>query len=201
MARIHARIADRRRDFLHKLSTRLVRDNQTLVIEDLSIRTMLMNNRLARAISAAAWGELRRMLEYKAAWYGRELIAVDRWFPSSKLCSACGALAAAMPLDVREWTCGSCGTTHDRDENAAVNLLAAGSAATACGASARPLRDGSRTRRLATKQEAPPARAGTASLREGGKAKQPTVGVSNAALPSAMPADTLRTSSQQQSIN
>lgn len=130
-ARVHARIADRRKDHLHKLTTRLVRENQTLVIEDLAVGNMLKNNKLARVISDAAWRELRRMLEYKAAWYGRELVVVDRWFPSSKLCSACGAIAATMPLKVRTWTCEGCGAVHDRDGNAAVNLLAAGSAVSA----------------------------------------------------------------------
>ncbi|MFE4250084.1 RNA-guided endonuclease InsQ/TnpB family protein [Streptomyces sp. NPDC056910] len=139
VAKIHARIADRRRDALHKITTRLVRDNQTLVIEDLTVRNMVKNRRLARAISDAAWSQFRSMLEYKAAWYGREVIAIDRWFPSSKLCSSCGALADEMPLSVRTWTC-ECGTTHDRDVNAAKNLLAAGRAVAACGAGVRPQR-------------------------------------------------------------
>jgi putative transposase len=107
-ARVHARIADRRRDFLHKLSTRLVRENQTVVIEDLTVRNLLKNHSLARAISDASWTELRSMLEYKCAWYGRELVVIDRWFPSSKLCGACGTVAAKLPLNVREWTC-DCG--------------------------------------------------------------------------------------------
>ncbi|MER5177664.1 RNA-guided endonuclease TnpB family protein [Streptomyces sp. NPDC002896] len=139
VAKIHARITDRRRDGLHKLTTRLVRENQTLVIEDLTVRNMVKNGSLARAISDAAWRELRSMLEYKAAWYGRDLVVVDRWFPSSKLCSTCGTLAEKMPLDVREWTC-DCGTTHDRDVNAAKNLLAAGLAVSVCGAGVRPQR-------------------------------------------------------------
>ncbi|MFF4517225.1 RNA-guided endonuclease InsQ/TnpB family protein [Streptomyces mirabilis] len=139
VAKIHARIADRRRDALHKLTTRLVRENQTIVIEDLTVRNMVKNHRLARAISDAAWREFRRMLEYKAQWYGREVIAVDRWFPSSRLCSACGTLRDRMPLHVRTWTC-DCGTTHDRDVNAAHNLLAAGLAVTVCGAGVRPQR-------------------------------------------------------------
>ncbi|MFD6970475.1 RNA-guided endonuclease InsQ/TnpB family protein [Streptomyces sp. NPDC059949] len=165
VARIHARIADRRRDHLHKLTTRLVRENQTLVIEDLSVRNLLKNHKLARAISGAAWRELRRMLEYKTAWYGRELITVDRWFPSSKLCSACGVIAGAMPLEVREWTCENCGTAHCRDENAAINLLAAGLAGTACGAGVRPQRESSsRSGRSVVKQETPPARVGIPSL-------------------------------------
>ncbi|MFD7499663.1 RNA-guided endonuclease InsQ/TnpB family protein [Streptomyces sp. NPDC059850] len=140
VARIHARIADRRRDYLHKLTTRLVRENQTLVIEDLTVRNMVRNRKMARAISDAAWSEFRSMLEYKAAWYGREVIAVDRWFPSSRLCSNCGTLAEAMPLSVRTWTCGGCGATHDRDVNAGKNLLAAGLAVSVCGAGVRPQR-------------------------------------------------------------
>ncbi|WP_433288076.1 RNA-guided endonuclease InsQ/TnpB family protein [Micromonospora sp. CA-244673] len=126
VAAIHARLTDRRRDHLHKLTTRLVRENQTVVIEDLSVRHMLRNHHLARAISDAAWSELRRMLEYKAAWYGRSLIAIDRWHPSSKTCSACGRINSAMPLSVRSWTCTGCAATHDRDVNAARNILAAG---------------------------------------------------------------------------
>jgi putative transposase len=138
-AGVYARITDRRRDHLHKLTTRLVRENQTIVIEDLAVRNMVKNGGLARAISDAAWAELRSMLEYKADWYGREVIAIDRWFPSSKLCSACGTLQGKMPLNVREWTCG-CGTTHDRDVNAAKNILAVGLTASVCGAGVRPQR-------------------------------------------------------------
>ncbi|MEU6996854.1 RNA-guided endonuclease TnpB family protein [Nonomuraea sp. NPDC046570] len=125
VARVYARIADRRRDHLHKLTTRLVRENQTVVIEDLTVRNMVKNRSLARAVSDASWRELRSMLEYKTAWYGRELVVIDRWFPSSKLCSACGALQEKMPLGVRLWKC-ACGAVHDRDVNAARNILAAG---------------------------------------------------------------------------
>lgn len=139
-AKVYARIADRRRDHLHKLTTRLVRENQTLVIEDLTVRNMVKNHSLARAISDAAWREMRMMLEYKAAWYGRNLVVVDRWFPSSKLCSACGTIASKMPLNVRTWTC-DCGAAHDRDVNAAKNILAAGLAVSVCGAGVRPQRN------------------------------------------------------------
>jgi putative transposase len=139
VARVYARIADRRRDHLHKLTTRLVRENQTIVIEDLTVRNMVKNGSLARAISDAAWADFRSMLEYKAQWYGREVIAVDRWFPSSRLCSTCGTLQDKMPLNVREWTC-DCGTTHDRDVNAAKNILAVGLTASVCGAGVRPQR-------------------------------------------------------------
>ncbi|MFD4640880.1 RNA-guided endonuclease InsQ/TnpB family protein [Lentzea sp. NPDC058436] len=153
VGRVCARIADRRTDHLHKITTRLVRENQTLVIEDLSVSNMIGNRSLARSISDAGWRQFRQMLEYKAAWYGRTVIVIDRWFPSSKLCSACGALAAEMPLNVRTWTC-SCGAVHDRDVNAARNILAAGLAVTACGADVRPQRctPGGRS---ATKQEIP----------------------------------------------
>lgn len=125
VARVHARITDRRRDFLHKLTTRLVHENQVVVIEDLTVRNMVKNHCLARAICDAAWSQLRSMLEYKCQWYGRELRLVDRWYPSSKICSACGAVKEAMPLNVRQWTC-TCGVVHDRDVNAARNILAAG---------------------------------------------------------------------------
>jgi len=140
VARVHARITDRRTDHLHKLSTRIIRENQTVIIEDLSVRNMVRNHSLARAISDTSWAELRRLLEYKAGWYGRTVIAVDRWYPSSKTCSACGQLAASMPLNVRQWTCASCGAAHDRDVNAAKVIRAAGLAVQACGDGVRPAR-------------------------------------------------------------
>ncbi|ABW11222.1 transposase, IS605 OrfB family [Parafrankia sp. EAN1pec] len=139
VARIHGRIADRRRDHLHKLSTRIIRENQTVVIEDLAVRTMVRNHSLAQAISDASWSELRRMLEYKADWYGRTVIAVDRFYPSSRTCSACGSIVEKLPLNVREWEC-RCGAHHDRDVNAAKNILAAGLAVSACGDGVRPPR-------------------------------------------------------------
>jgi putative transposase len=163
VARVHARIADRRRDHLHKLTSRLVRENQAVVIEDLAVRNMLGNHTLARAISDAAWSELRTQLEYKCAWYERELIVVDRFYPSSKICSACGHQVSMLPLDVREWTCAACGAMHDRDVNAARNLEAAGLAVIACGAGVRPQRKppGGHS---ATKQETPPATVGIPAL-------------------------------------
>ncbi|MEU6240662.1 RNA-guided endonuclease TnpB family protein [Streptomyces sp. NPDC047024] len=169
VAKVYARIADRRRDFLHKLTTRLVRENQTVVIEDLTVRNMLKNHSLARAISDASWTELRWMLEYKCAWYGRELVVIDRFFPSSKLCGACGAVCESLPLDVREWTCDHCGAVHDRDVNAARNILAAGLAATACGGGVRPQRESSRTGRSSVKQETRRATAGLPRLWVGEK--------------------------------
>jgi putative transposase len=144
VARIHARIADRRRDHLHKLSTRLVRDNQTVVVEDLNVRGMTANHALARAISDASWFELRRQLDYKCIWYGRDLVVVDRWLPSSKTCSTCRTLTPSLPLNIRSWTCLACGAEHDRDLNAARNILAAGLAVAACGAGGRPQRESSR---------------------------------------------------------
>ncbi|WP_033442497.1 RNA-guided endonuclease TnpB family protein, partial [Saccharothrix sp. NRRL B-16314] len=125
---------------LHKLTTRLVRENQLVVIEDLAVRNMLRNRSLARAISDVAWSDLRSMLEYKCEWYGRDLVVVDRWLPSSKTCSACGFLLDTLPLRVRRWTCPGCGASHDRDVNAARNILDAGQAVAACGAGVRPTR-------------------------------------------------------------
>jgi len=140
VARVHVRITDRRRDVLHKLSTRIIRENQTVIIEDLSVRNMVRNHSLARAISDASWSEFRRQLEYKADWYGRTVIAVDRFYPSSKTCSACGVIAAKMPLSVREWACAACGVRHDRDVNAAKVIRAEGLSVQACGDGVRPPR-------------------------------------------------------------
>jgi putative transposase len=140
VAKVYARIADRRRDYLHKLSTRLVHENQVICIEDLDIRTMLGTPWLARAISDASWYELRRQLEYKADWYGRTVIAIDRFYPSNETCSACGTVRAKLPLNVRTWTC-PCGAILDRDINAANNIRAAGLAVLACGDGVRPSRN------------------------------------------------------------
>ncbi|MGW4532020.1 RNA-guided endonuclease InsQ/TnpB family protein [Nocardia sp. NPDC004340] len=139
VARIHARIADRRRDHLHKLSTRVVRENQVIAIEDLSVRNLVRNRSLARAISDASWSQFRSMVEYKADWYGRTVVAIDRFYPSSKTCSACGRIVDRLPLGVREWRC-PCGAVHDRDVNAAKNIQAAGLAVLACGDGVRPPR-------------------------------------------------------------
>jgi putative transposase len=110
-----------------------------IAIEDLSVRNMVKNRSLSRAISDAGWSEFRSMLEYKADWYGRRVVAIDRFHPSSKTCSVCGEIASAMPLKVREWTC-RCGAVHDRDVNAARNILAVGLAVAACGDGVRPPR-------------------------------------------------------------
>jgi putative transposase len=138
VARIHARIADRRRDFLHKLSTRLIRENQTICVETLAVKNMVKNRHLSKAISDVGWSEFVSQLEYKAEWYGRTLVKIDRWYPSSKRCFACGHLLDSLTLDVRVWTCPECGASHDRDINAANNILMAGQAISACGAAIRP---------------------------------------------------------------
>ena len=133
VAKLHAKIADSRRDFLHKLSTRLINENQVIAIESLSVSNMQKNRCLSKSISDASWSEFVRQLEYKANWYGRELVGIDRWYPSSKRCSDCGYTMPKMPLNVRQWTCPECGSIHDRDVNAARNVLAAGLAVSARG--------------------------------------------------------------------
>ncbi|MDE2255518.1 MAG: transposase, partial [Betaproteobacteria bacterium] len=139
VARLHAHIADARSDFLHKLSTRLISENQVIAIETLSVSNMQRNRSLAKSISDASWSAFVRQLEYKAQWYGRTLIGIDRWYPSSKRCSVCGHTKASMPLAVRTWDCPECGAHHDRDINAARNILAAGLAVSAHGESVSPV--------------------------------------------------------------
>ena len=162
VARAHARITDARRDFLHKASTSLVRRFDVIVVEDLNVTGMVRNRSLARAISCTGWAEFRAMLEYKAERYCRQIVAVDRWYPSSKTCSACGHLLASLSLGTRQWTCPGCGARHDRDINAAKNILAAGLAVTACGGGVR--RAGATRAQSPVKQEPHPARAGIPAL-------------------------------------
>ncbi|OOL32404.1 transposase [Rhodococcus rhodochrous] len=133
VARAHTKVADARRDWAHKQSTRIIRENQAVFVEDLCV-TGLARTRLAKSVHDAGWGIFTRMLEDKAVRYGRHFSKVDRWFPSSQLCSVCGRVDGKKPLSVREWTC-LCGAVHDRDLNAAVNILAAGRAErrNACG--------------------------------------------------------------------
>ncbi len=138
VARLHARMADQRRDGLHKLTTRLIRENQTVCVESLAVKNLVRNPTRAKAISDVGWGELVRHLEYTAAWYGRTLVKIDRWYPRSKRCHACGHVLDSLSLDVREWVCPDCGVRHDRDSNAAKNLLAVGLTVNACGEAVRP---------------------------------------------------------------
>ena len=135
LARLHARIANIRRDSLHKLSTSITRRFHTIGIEDLNVKGMLGNRHLARAIADMGFYELRRQLEYKATWRGGHFVLVDRWFPSSKLCSCCAYRLESLGLNMRHWTCPGCGSLNDRDVNAAINLrnVAVSSTASACG--------------------------------------------------------------------
>jgi len=139
VARVHARVADTRRDWQHKLSTTLIRDNQAVYVEDLAVAG-LGRTRLAKSVHDAGWAQFTAMLEYKATRYGRTFGKVDRWFPSTRMCSECGVIGAKLGLSVRSWAC-PCGATHDRDINAARNILAAGHAErlNARGGDVRPL--------------------------------------------------------------
>jgi putative transposase len=147
VARIHAQIKDARTDFLQKLTTKLVRENDLIVVEDLAVRNMVKNRKsrsvaryeaISRSISDASWGEFFRQLEYKCQWYEKELIKIDRYFPSSKRCGNCGHTMDKLPLNIRAWECPNCKIVHDRDINASKNILAAGLAVSVCGATIRP---------------------------------------------------------------
>jgi IS605 OrfB family transposase len=149
VARIHARIADRRRDYQHRLSTHIIRENQIVCVESLQVKNMVKNPRLAKAISDVGWGEFVRQLEYKARWYGRVLVKIDKFYPSSKRCFECGHVLDSLPLDIRTWTCPACGIVHDRDINAAKNIHAAGlTVFEACGEAVRPGRAKARVGKL-----------------------------------------------------
>lgn len=137
VAKIHAHIADARNDYLQKVTTDLVRRFDTICIEDLNLRGMVKNHAFARNLSDASLGLFGRLLEYKCAWYGKELNRVDRWFPSSKRCSTCGYIVESLLLSIREWDCPECKTHHDRDKNAAHNILAEGHSVTAQGGAGR----------------------------------------------------------------
>jgi putative transposase len=151
--RVHAKISDARRDFQHKLSTKLIRENQTISIETLAVKNMSRSAKgtidkpgkrirqksgLNKSILDASWSEFIRQLEYKASWYGREIIGIDRWYPSSKRCSSCGFILKDLSLKTRSWSCPECGVHHDRDINAARNILTAGLAVSALGEQVSP---------------------------------------------------------------
>lgn len=123
VARLHEKVANQREDFLNKLSTEIVKNHDLICIEDLNVKGMLKNKKLSKSISDVSWASFVSKLTYKASWYGRQLIKIDRWFPSSQLCSTCGHNDEKKPLSVRAWTCSSCATTHDRDINASINIL------------------------------------------------------------------------------
>ncbi|MES9543037.1 MULTISPECIES: transposase [unclassified Actinomadura] len=163
IARACRKVRDARTDFLHRTSTALVGRADVIVIEDLAVANMVRNRKLAKAISDCGWGEFRRQLEYKAERAGRTLVVIDRWYPSSKTCSACGHLLAELSPSTRRWTCPGCRTRHDRDINAAKNILAAGRAAArgdpgdVCGADVR--RQGPSPSAVGCEAETPTARA------------------------------------------
>lgn len=138
VARIHVRVRNQRSDYLHQMTTRLVRRYDVIACESLAVKNMVRHPTLAKHIHGAGWGMLVQMLAYKCEWYGKTLVQVDRWLPSTKTCSACHAVTESLPLDVRRWTCRNCGAEHDRDVNAALNILAAGRAVTACGDGVSP---------------------------------------------------------------
>jgi putative transposase len=161
----HGKVRRARNDFLHNTSTRLVRANDMIVIEDLNVSGIVRNRRLARAVSDCGWSSFRRTLDYKTAKWGKTLVVIDRFFPSSKTCAVCGHMLAQLNLATRTWRCPSCGNRHDRDLNAAKNILAEGLSVTACRADISL--QGNPLQRSATKQEPQPARVGIPLLQGG----------------------------------
>ena len=171
VARCHARVADTRRDWLHKLSTTVVQENQLIAVEDLAV-SGLARTRLARSVHDVGWSTFVSMLEYKAAQHGRTFVKIDRWFPSTRTCSTCGRIGDKLPLNIRFWTC-PCGAVHDRDINAALNILAAGravqpvelvSVSDSSGQSAlKQEPTGSAAQTKPSRPESPPLRAGRTS--------------------------------------
>ena len=126
VALVHERIANQRKDAIHKATTEAVRESQAIAVEDLNVRGMEKSRRLAKSVADASMSEMARQLEYKCAWHGRRFVKVSRWYPSSKMCSCCGHVLEELPLSVRAWTCPVCGASHDRDLNAAVNIAREG---------------------------------------------------------------------------
>ena len=123
VAKIHEKISNQRKDYLHKITTKLINENQVICLEDLFSSNLMKNKHLSKSITNVSWFEFIRQLEYKSNWYGRIIQKVDRWFPSSQICSNCGHRDGKKPLHIREWTCPICGTHHDRDINASINIL------------------------------------------------------------------------------
>lgn len=156
LAKLHARISNIRKDALHKLTSDLTSRFHTIGIEDLNVKGMMKNRHLARSIADMSFFEFRRQLEYKAEMRGGQIVVADRWFPSSKLCSACGHKLDALPLSVREWVCPECGTHHDRDVNASINLknYAVSSTALACGEEGSDRSRKTKVKPTSVKQEA-----------------------------------------------
>ena len=123
VAQLHEKIANQREDFLHKLSTEIVKNYDIISIEDLNVKGMVKNRKLSKAIADVSWGKFVEMLEYKADWYGKEVVRISRWYPSSQICSECGYRDGKKSLDIREWICPNCGNVLDRDINASINIL------------------------------------------------------------------------------
>ncbi|WP_156481665.1 RNA-guided endonuclease TnpB family protein, partial [Anabaena sp. 4-3] len=163
--RVYEQVSNVRQDYLHKLSRKIVNNNQVVVVENLNVKGMVRNHKLAKAISDTGWGTFVNFLSYKLERSGGKLIEINRWFPSSKLCSNCHCQISELPLDVRTWTCPSCGTHHHRDGNAAINIRAEGirmlsssgtGEANANGEDVRPIRGRkSKMRQSSVKLEAP----------------------------------------------
>ncbi len=126
LAKFHAKLKDTRTDFIHKFSTEIIRENQTIILEDLNVSGMVKNRKLSRAISDLGWRQFRTLLDGIAEKYGRDFRVINRWEPTSQTCSCCGFKGGKLDLQVREWECLNCGAKHDRDENAAINILVAG---------------------------------------------------------------------------
>ena len=137
LAKLHTKIADSRNDFNHKITTRLIRENQAIAVESLNIKGMMKNHCLAKSIADSSWSDFFRKLKYKAEWHNRDILEVDRWFPSSKRCSQCGYINGKLALHERRWTCSSCNTILDRDVNAAKNILTVGLTGLAFGENVR----------------------------------------------------------------
>jgi putative transposase len=160
VAKVHAKIVRCREDFLHKLSRKLVDENQVIVVENLAVRNMVKNHKLAKSISDAGWGDFCTMLKYKSEWEGKTYIEVDRFYPSSKTCNNCLNRVDSLSLDIRSWQCPKCGENHDRDINAAQNIrdeglriLAVGHTVTASGGRVRPSKGTAFTRHLPVNEE------------------------------------------------